>query len=69
MQEDLDTLEDQITQLRAAARSAMARRDHARVREIRSDLRRAERAWNDLVDSLQPIAESVEPSGLEGALI
>lgn len=45
----LDALERQISALRQAAREAAARRDHVRVRELRAELRRAERAWDTLL--------------------
>jgi hypothetical protein len=67
MHEDLDTLEDRMVQLRRAIRSAMARQDPVRVKDLRADLRHAERAWNELADSLESAAEQPDegPSRLE----
>lgn len=49
MQEPLDALEARIAELRRAVRAALAAREHARVSELRAELRRAERAWDALV--------------------
>ncbi|WP_119731678.1 hypothetical protein [Thermomonospora amylolytica] len=61
MQDDLDALEDRIAQLRRAVRAAMRRRDTARVRELRAELRDAERAWDRLADSLERSGEPEPP--------
>lgn len=49
MQEPLDALENRIAELRRAIRSALAAREQDRVRELRAELRRAERSWDALV--------------------
>lgn len=49
MQEPLDALESRIAELRRAIRSALAAQDQERVRELRAELRRAERSWDALV--------------------
>lgn len=60
MEQALDVLEKQIAQLRQAVREAVARRDSARVKELRAELRRAERAWDALISP-------PETDGPEGA--
>jgi hypothetical protein len=54
MDQALDALEEQIVRLRQAVREAAARRDPARVKELRAELRRAERAWDMLVSPPEP---------------
>jgi hypothetical protein len=49
MQDPLDALENRIAELRRAVRGALADRDQERVRELRAELRRAERSWDALV--------------------
>lgn len=49
MQEALDALENRIAELRRAIRGALAAREQERVRELRAELRRAERSWDALV--------------------
>jgi hypothetical protein len=49
MQEPLDALETRIAELRRAIRGALAAREQDRVRELRAELRRAERSWDALV--------------------
>ncbi len=49
MQEALDVLENRIAKLRRAIRGALAADDQDRVRELRAELRRAERSWDALV--------------------
>jgi len=49
MQEALDALENRIAELRSAIRGALAAREQERVRELRAELRRAERSWDALV--------------------
>ena len=49
MQEALDALESRIAELRRAIRGALAAREQDRVRELRAELRRAERSWDALV--------------------
>jgi hypothetical protein len=48
MQEPLDALESRIAELRKAIRSALAGHEAERVRELRAELRRAERSWDAL---------------------
>lgn len=49
VQDPLDALEDRMTELRGAIRGALAVRDQERARDLRAELRRAERAWDALV--------------------
>ena len=49
MQDPLDALEGRIAELRRAVRGALVDRDQERVRELRAELRRAERSWDALV--------------------
>ena len=49
MQEPLDALETRIAELRRAIRGALTAREQDRVRELRAELRRAERSWDALV--------------------
>ena len=49
MQEPLDALENRIAELRRAIRSALAAGEQDRVRELRAELRKAERSWDALV--------------------
>jgi hypothetical protein len=49
MQDPLDALETRIAELRRAIRGALADHDQERVRQLRADLRRAERSWDALV--------------------
>ena len=48
MQEPLDALETRIAELRRAIRGALTAREQDRVRELRAELRRAERSWERL---------------------
>lgn len=54
MEDALDALEHQIARLRQEVRRAAASRDPARVRELRAELRRAERAWDTLISPPDP---------------
>ena len=49
MQEPLDALENRIAELRRAIRSALAAGEDERLRDLRAELRRAERSWEALV--------------------
>jgi hypothetical protein len=49
MHEPLDALESRIAELRKAIRAALAGHEQERVRELRAELRRAERSWDALV--------------------
>ncbi len=49
MQEALDALENRIAELRHAIRGALAAGEDERLRELRAELRRAERSWEALV--------------------
>ncbi|MFC4061729.1 hypothetical protein ACFOWE_25795 [Planomonospora corallina] len=49
MSESLDALEQRIAELRAEVRRAVKARDTALARRLRTDLRRAERAWDEAV--------------------
>ncbi|SEG54083.1 hypothetical protein SAMN04489712_106135 [Thermomonospora echinospora] len=66
MQDDLEALEDRIARLRRSVRAAMRRRDSARVKELRAELRRVERAWDELADALER-DERQQPSAPEPA--
>ena len=63
MQEPLDALEARIAELRRAVRAALAAREHARVSELRAELRRAERAWDALVTPDGAVAEDQLDAG------
>jgi hypothetical protein len=52
MKEPLDALENRIAELRQAIRGALAAHEQERVRELRAELRRAERSWDALVTPL-----------------
>jgi hypothetical protein len=49
MQEALDALENRIAELRRAIRGALAAGEGERLRDLRAELRRAERSWEALV--------------------
>ncbi|GAB2865782.1 hypothetical protein GCM10027176_79400 [Actinoallomurus bryophytorum] len=49
MEDALDALEHRIAQLRQAVREAVAQREAGRAKELRAELRRAERAWDALI--------------------
>jgi len=54
MSDPLDALEKSISSLRRAIRDASAAGDTERAVELRAQLRRAERAWDALVDADEP---------------
>lgn len=54
MSEPLDVLEKNIAALRRAIRDAAAAGDTERASELRAQLRRAERAWDALLDTDEP---------------
>ncbi|MBF6361126.1 hypothetical protein IU447_13485 [Nocardia farcinica] len=54
MSEPLDVLEKSIAELRRAIRDASGAGDAERVGELRAQLRRAERAWDALIDADEP---------------
>ncbi|MFD9124529.1 hypothetical protein [Kitasatospora sp. NPDC059571] len=54
MSDPLDALEKSISTLRRAIRDASAAGDLERAGELRAQLRRAERAWDALVDANEP---------------
>lgn len=56
MSDPLDVLEKSIAELRRAIRDAAAGGDTERAGELRTQLRRAERAWDALVDTDEPRA-------------
>lgn len=56
MSDPLDVLEKSIAELRRAIRDAAAAGDTERAGELRAQLRRAERAWDALVDTDEPPA-------------
>ncbi|MEV6758274.1 hypothetical protein [Streptomyces sp. NPDC051214] len=54
MSDPLDALEHSISTLRRAIRDASAAGDSERAGELRAQLRRAERAWDALIDTGEP---------------
>lgn len=66
MQDSLDALESRIAELRRAIRGALAAHDQERVRELRTELRRAERSWDVLVTP--PDRPEEERQGLSSLL-
>lgn len=56
MSDPLDALEKSIGSLRRAIRDASAAGDTERAGELRAQLRRAERAWDALIDADEPAA-------------
>ncbi|WP_027928178.1 hypothetical protein [Amycolatopsis benzoatilytica] len=64
MSDPLDVLEKSIAELRRAIRDAAVGGDAERAGELRAQLRRAERAWDALVDTDAPPAAptTVEPA-------
>ncbi|WP_019357605.1 hypothetical protein [Streptomyces sp. AA1529] len=54
MSDPLDALEHSISTLRRAIRDASAAGDSERASELRAQLRRAERAWDTLIDTGEP---------------
>ncbi|MEU4724232.1 hypothetical protein AB0G06_31840 [Nonomuraea dietziae] len=64
MSDDLDELERRIDLLRAQVRTAARAREPALARELRGQLRKAERAWDTLVSAPPPVpARPSEPEG------
>ncbi len=59
MSNPLDALEKSIAELRRAIRDASTARDSERAGELRAQLRRAERAWDALVEADEPPAATV----------
>ncbi len=57
MSNPMDVLEKSITELRRAIRDAAAAGDAERVAELRAQLRRAERAWDALLETDEPPVE------------
>ncbi|MGG2463730.1 hypothetical protein ACO0M4_28700 [Streptomyces sp. RGM 3693] len=62
MSDPLDALEKSIGTLRRAIRDATAAGDTERAGELRMQLRRAERAWDALVDAGEPAAAPPRPA-------
>ena len=62
MSDPLDALEKSIGTLRRAIRDAATAGDTERAGELRMQLRRAERAWDALVDAGEPAASSPRPA-------
>jgi hypothetical protein len=64
--DELEALERMMDQLRADVRHAKITGDHVRARELRAELRMAERRWGHAVDKLdgrpRPAARSEEPA-------
>lgn len=70
----LNALENNISDLRRAIRDAAASGDSERAAELRAQLRRAERAWDALVETGEPPAplvaiEQADPSTGTGAML
>lgn len=61
MSDPLDALEKSISTLRRAIRDASAAGDTERAGELRMQLRRAERAWDTLVDADEPATTPPHP--------
>jgi len=61
MTDPLDALEKSISTLRRAIRDASAAGDTDHAGELRAQLRRAERAWDALVDTGEPVAPPHHP--------
>jgi hypothetical protein len=61
MSDPLDALEKSIGTLRRAIRDAAAAGDTERAGELRMQLRRAERAWDALLDADEPAAAAPRP--------
>ena len=68
MEDALDALENQIARLRQEVREAAAGRDSARVRELRAELRRAERAWDILISPSEPDDAEQDPPVMASVL-
>ncbi|MCZ4508157.1 hypothetical protein O3Q52_08065 [Streptomyces sp. ActVer] len=62
MSDPLDALEKSIGTLRRAIRDAAAAGDTERAGELRAQLRRAERAWDALIDADEPAAAPPRPA-------
>ncbi|WP_067823764.1 hypothetical protein [Nocardia inohanensis] len=60
MSEPLDVLERNIAALRRAIRDASTSGDAERATELRAQLRRAERAWDALLDTTEPAPARAE---------
>jgi hypothetical protein len=74
MSDPLDVLETNIAQLRRAIRDASAAGDAERAGELRAQLRRAERAWDALVDpgdapAASQVVEQADLSPVQGAML
>lgn len=66
MSDPLDALEKSISDLRRAIRDASAAGDTERAGELRAQLRRAERAWDALMDAdALPATPPVDPAALD----
>lgn len=61
MSDPLDALEKSIGTLRRAIRDAAAAGNTERAGELRMQLRRAERAWDALLDTDEPVATTPRP--------
>ncbi|GGM18898.1 hypothetical protein GCM10010129_73940 [Streptomyces fumigatiscleroticus] len=62
MSDPLDALEKSISTLRRAIRDASAAGDTERASELRAQLRRAERAWDALLDADEPAPAPPRPA-------
>jgi hypothetical protein len=67
MEDALDALERRIAQLRQAVREAVARRDSGHAKELRAELRRAERAWDTLISPPEADESEREADAVPGA--
>jgi hypothetical protein len=67
MEDALDALEHRIAQLRQAVREAVAERDSGRAKELRAELRRAERAWDTLISPPEADESEREADAVPGA--
>ncbi|RBQ14485.1 hypothetical protein DP939_40150 [Spongiactinospora rosea] len=74
MSDPLDALEKSISVLRRAIRDASAAGDMERASELRAQLRRAERAWDALIDTDVPptpptVGSGPVPGGAQGSML
>ncbi|WP_330237486.1 hypothetical protein [Streptomyces sp. NBC_00525] len=58
MHEHLDALEQRMQQLQQAMRRAQLARDNGQVKQLRDDLRRAQRAWDALFEQAEDTEET-----------
>ena len=69
MADMLDDLEQHIEQLRTQVRRAAMAGDPAKARELRVELRKAEREWDDALITLAPAPDEVEPVAVASSIL